>query len=150
MINLKFIVLVLFSLSLFSQREGLNRNIENLHTHHHHYKNLHHWEIPSQDPDRIILTFNGDPSTKRAVTWRTDSSVLNAKAQIALARPNKNFVTDASTYHAKTEVFDLGAYKSNNSFDVHYHSVIFEDLTPNSLYAYRVGDGEIWLSLIHI
>jgi 3',5'-cyclic AMP phosphodiesterase CpdA len=144
MINLKSIVFVLFSFSLFSQSEGSNRNIEKHHTHHHHYKNLHHWEIPSQDPDRIILTFNGDPSTKRAVTWRTDSSVLSAKAQIALAGPNKNFVTDASSYHAITEVFDLGAYKSNNSFDVHYHSVIFEDLTPNSLYTYRVGDGEIW------
>ena len=125
MINLKSIVFVLFSFSLFSQSEGSNRNIEKHHNHHHHYKNLHHWEIPSQDPDRIILTFNGDPSTKRAVTWRTDSSVLSAKAQIALAGPNKNFVTDASSYHAITEVFDLGAYKSNNSFDVHYHTVIF-------------------------
>ena len=82
MINLKSIVFVLYSFSLFSQSEGSNRNIEKHDTHHHDYKNLHHWEIPSQDPDRIILTFNGDPSTKRAVTWRTDSSVLSAKAQI--------------------------------------------------------------------
>ena len=34
------------------------------------YQGLHHWEIPSKDPDRIILTFHGDPATKRAVTWR--------------------------------------------------------------------------------
>ena len=45
------------------------------HAHEHKYGGLHHWEIPSKDPDRIILTFNGDPSTKRAVTWRTDLSV---------------------------------------------------------------------------
>ena len=60
MINLKSIVLLLFSFSLFSQSEESNRNIEKHHAHHHHYNNLHHWEIPSQDPDRIILTFNGD------------------------------------------------------------------------------------------
>ena len=42
------------------------------HSHSHKHDGLHHWEIPSKDPDRIILTFNGDPSTKRAVTWRTD------------------------------------------------------------------------------
>ena len=41
------------------------------HSHDHKHDGLHHWEIPSKDPDRIILTFNGDPSTKRAVTWRT-------------------------------------------------------------------------------
>ena len=89
--NLKSVVLLLFSFSLFSQSEESNKNIEKHHAHHHHYKNLHHWEIPSQDPDRIIMTFNGDPSTKRAVTWRTDNSVLSAEAQIALAGPNKDF-----------------------------------------------------------
>ena len=47
-----------------------------------HHIGLYHWEIPSKDPDRIILNFNGDPSTKRAVTWRTDLSVKNAKAPV--------------------------------------------------------------------
>ena len=37
------------------------------------------------DPDRIILTFHGDPATCRAVTWRTDKSVTKAVAQIAEA-----------------------------------------------------------------
>jgi len=142
--KIKSITLVLICYSLFSQSDNSTRYEDTHSAHHHHYNNLHHWEIPSQDPDRIILTFYGDPSTKRAVTWRTDISVSNAKAQIALAGSNRNFVTNAITYNAKTEAFDLGTYKSNNSFDVHYHSVIFEDLIPNSIYAYRVGDGKIW------
>ena len=105
---------------------------------------LHHWEIPSKDPDRIILTFNGDPATKRAVTWRTDSSIEKAQAQIAVAGVNSNFVQKATTYSASTEEFDLGLYKSNNSLIVNYHSVVFENLKPNTLYAYRVGYDKNW------
>ena len=109
-----------------------------------HHIGLHHWEIPSKDPDRIILNFNGDPSTKRAVTWRTDLSVKNAKAQIAVAGVNSKFAKNAKTYKANTEEFDLGLYKANNSFVVKYHSVVFEELNPNTTYAYRVGDGDNW------
>ena len=114
------------------------------HSHSHKHDGLHHWEIPSKDPDRIILTFNGDPSTKRAVTWRTDSTVEKAKAQIAVAGVNSKFTQEATEYIATTEEFDLGLYKSNNSLIVNYHSVIFEDLKPNTLYAYRVGYDENW------
>ena len=40
----------------------------------HNHNGLNHWEIPSKNPDRIILTFHGDPATSRAVTWRTIKS----------------------------------------------------------------------------
>ena len=114
------------------------------HSHNHKHDGLHHWEIPSKDPDRIILTFKGDPATKRAVTWRTDSSVKKAKAEIAVAAVNSSFVEEATTYFATTEEFDLGIYKSNKSLIVNYHSVVFENLNPNTLYAYRVGNDENW------
>ena len=51
---------------------------------------------------------------------------------------------EASTYTANTEEFDLGLYKSNKSLIVNYHSVVFENLKPNTLYAYRVGFAENW------
>lgn len=108
----------------------------------HHHDGLHHWEIPSMDPDRIILTFHGDPATSRAVTWRTDTGVTRAVAQIAEATVNSGFKDHAVTRNALTEPFDLGEYKGNASLLVHYHSVIFEGLKPDTLYAYRVGDGE--------
>ncbi len=113
---------------------------------HQHLSNgLHHWEIPSRDPDRIILIFHGDPTTNRAVTWRTDTTVIQAVAQIAEATVNSKFAENAITMEAKTERFDLGLYKGNTSLTVHYHSVIFEKLEPDKLYAYRVGDGkEYW------
>ena len=113
---------------------------------HRHHKGLHHWEIPSKDPDRIMLTFYGDPATNRAVTWRTDETVDQAIAQIAEATVNSKFVDDAITMKATTEPFDLGLYKGNNSLIVNYHSVVFEGLKPDMIYAYRVGDGEKYWS----
>lgn len=113
---------------------------------HHHHEGLHHWEIPSKDPDRIMLTFHGDPATNRAVTWRTDTNIKQAVAQIAEATVNSGFTANAITIEALTEEFDLGLYKGNTSLLVHYHSVIFDGLKPDKLYAYRVGDGENYWS----
>ena len=134
----------LFILVVFFNCNSNHHSHSHSHSHSHQKDGLHHWEIPSKDPDRIILTFNGNPSTKRAVTWRTDSSVKKAEAQIAVAGINSDFVKEASTYTANTEEFDLGLYKSNKSLIVNYHSVVFENLKPNTLYAYRVGFAENW------
>ena len=108
---------------------------------HAHQDELHHWAIPSADPDRIMLTFNGDPASSRAVTWRTDTSITQAVAQIAEATVNSKFTDHATTVGAVTEPLDLGSYERNASLVVHYHSVTFKGLTPDKLYAYRVGDG---------
>lgn len=109
-------------------------------------QHLHHWEIPSKDPDRIILTFHGNPATNRAVTWRTDKTIHQAFAQIAEATVNSKFTKNAVTVTAATEPFDLGLYKSNESLVVHHHSVVFKELQPDKLYAYRVGDGSSYWS----
>ena len=128
-----FSFVALASISVFSARA------------HEAHEGLHHWEIPSKDPDRIILTFVGDPATSRAVTWRTDATITESVAQIAVATENSKFVDQAVTTTATTEPFDLGLYKGNNSLIVHYHSVNFEGLKPDTLYVYRVGDGgEHW------
>ena len=118
--------------------------------HHQKHEGLNHWEIPSKNPDRIILTFNGDPSTSRAITWRTDTSIKYSFAQIAKATENSKFIGSAKMYPALTEPFDLGLYKGNNSLKVNYHSVTFNNLEPDKLYAYRVGNGnKYWSEWIH-
>ena len=129
--NFFSIVIYLFSLYSFAQ---------------HDHTGLHHWEIPSKNPDRIILTFHGDPSRSRAVTWRTNSKVKKGMAQIAMATENSNFKTNSSNFEAISENFDLGEYKGNNSLKVNYHSVVFDSLKPNTLYVYRVGDGKDYWS----
>ena len=135
--HLTTLVVFIFSLSVLSPISAQQ---------HHHHEGLHHWEVPSKDPDRIMLTFYGDPATNRAVTWRTDTTIKQAIAQIAEATVNSKFVDNAMTINAVTEPFDLGLYKGNNSLAVNYHSVVFEGLKPDKLYAYRVGDGSSYWS----
>lgn len=111
---------------------------------------LHHWEIATQDPDRLILTFNGNPANSRAVSWRTAATVIKPVAQIALATDNNKFENSKQTIHAKTEAVNLGLYGNNQAISVHYHSVTFDRLLPDTLYAYRVGEiNGKWSEWVH-
>lgn len=84
-------------------------------------------------PDRIILTWAGDPATTAAVTWRTDATVPAGVAQFAVAEDGPGFVKKAKVVNATLE-------KGTD----HYHSVRFTGLTPLTQYVYRVGDGANW------
>lgn len=98
---------------------------------------------PTAQPDRVILTWAGDPKTTQAVTWRTDVSVAKAAAEIAVAEDGPLFKKKKREVEARTEAYtsDLGP--------AHYHSVQFEGLTPSTKYVYRVGDGENWSEWAH-
>src|SRR5262245_43139945 len=67
-------------------------------------------------PDRIILTWAGDPATTAAVTWRTDASVTAAVAEIAVAEDGPHFVKKARQVHAHTEKLEA------KPDPAHYHS----------------------------
>ena len=108
------------------------------------HSGLHHYEIASADPDRIFLSFHGDPATARAVTWRTDPTVTTAYAQIAVADAAPRFDRHAVTLEAKTESVNPSIASNNTLGRVHFHSVTFQDLQPDTLYAYRVGSPDHW------
>lgn len=90
---------------------------------------------PSSEPDRIILTIKGDPSTTMAVTWRTDTTVSESVAQLSQNLPTI-FLADSSS--AVT-----GTYEDVEGDGVvgRFHSVNFTSLVPGTTYAYRVGSG---------
>ncbi len=103
---------------------------------------------PGPYPDRIVLNWEKDPASTLSVTWRTDTTVTDATAQIALARSEPSFYTEARTVAPTTE--SLPAYEIDGEHvSAHYHSVTFEDLMADTLYAYRVGDGEHWSEWYH-
>jgi|SaaInl5LU_22_DNA_1037371.scaffolds.fasta_scaffold02176_9 acid phosphatase type 7 len=92
---------------------------------------------PSEMADRITLSISGDPSTEIAVNWRTSDNVVadTAKAEITLAVGSPDLKdTPAITRAVDTSPLETGDYTS------YHHSVIFEDLEPNTKYAYRVGN----------
>jgi len=93
-------------------------------------------------PDRLVLTWSGDPATTQAITWRTDTTVTKAVVQLAFATDRPQ-VTAGDDRPATTTVFesDLGI--------AHYHAIELRDLTPGTVYAYRVGDGVNWSEWQH-
>lgn len=93
---------------------------------------------PTPIPDRIILSWTGDPTRTQAVTWRTDTTVPKGTAQIALAGDGPQFAKQARDVAGKTTLL-----KSDLN-EAHYHSAQFDELVPDTRYLYRVGDGKVW------
>ncbi|HSV99065.1 MAG TPA: metallophosphoesterase family protein [Sedimentisphaerales bacterium] len=90
---------------------------------------------PTPVPDRILLTWTGDPSQSQAVTWRTSADVGQGIGEIALAGEGPLFVNRVQRMQGKTLRVegDLGPAT--------YHTVEFTGLKPGTKYVYRVGDG---------
>jgi PAS domain-containing protein len=97
---------------------------------------------PSPLPDRVVLTWSGDPAATQSVTWRTDVSVKRALAELAVANDDGRAL-QPTTHQAGTEAF------TSDLSEARYHSVTFTELAPDTLYAYRVGDGANWSEWFH-
>ncbi|MEW4487528.1 metallophosphoesterase family protein [Thalassoglobus sp. JC818] len=98
---------------------------------------------PTVVPDRIVLTWTGDPATTQAVTWRTSTEVRQGLAEIAVADSGPGFPEKAVQVEATAQALltDLST--------AHYHTVEFADLESSTKYAYRVGDGGNWSEWFH-
>jgi 3',5'-cyclic AMP phosphodiesterase CpdA len=94
--------------------------------------------LPTTRPDRVILTWSGDPATTQSVTWRTSTAVTQAIAEISVAEPAPNPEKNARQFSATTDVLQTAAGTA------HCHSVTFTELQPETLYTYRVGNGMHW------
>jgi acid phosphatase type 7 len=86
------------------------------------------------EPERIILNLTSTPSTSQAVTWRTDRGVARPQAQIVQATGFSNFDENVRTADARTQSITL-----DDGRVVHHHTLMFESLVPDTVYAYRVG-----------
>ncbi len=101
------------------------------------------WIQPSLHPDRIMLNFGADPTTIANVTWRTNTEEKTAYAEIAIATAAPKFWRTAERFTATTTLLD-GSLVEDAGIVANYHSVTFNELEPNTLYGYRVGDGDHW------
>jgi len=89
-------------------------------------------------PDRILLSWKGDPARSASVSWRTAEGVEKTVAEIAEAGPSPNFAKGAKALAATTQ-----ALETNLGTALH-HAATFEGLRADTTYAYRVGNGEVW------
>ena len=113
------------------------------------------WQDASAWPDRIVVTPGADPTTSFAVNWRTDASVEATEAELVPASPDARFDLAATPVPARSETLDptriaregreaLVEYNAGLT-SVRYHSVVFDELEPDTLYAYRVrGAEDVW------
>lgn len=121
------------------------------------------WQEASDWPDRIVVTIDADPARSISVSWRTAETITATRAEITRALPDARFdmlaqiaraLPDArmdmlaQSVPAETQVLDLAkALHEDMQLPVEHnlglpatahHSVQFEGLEPDTLYAYRV------------
>ncbi|MNJ87684.1 Alkaline phosphatase precursor [compost metagenome] len=95
---------------------------------------------PKPFPDRVILTWTGNPEVSQTVTWRTDTTITASKAQIKAEDSSPALEESITTYDAGSRILSGG----NNYAIAKYHQVTFTNLKPGTVYAYRVGAGDYW------
>jgi predicted phosphodiesterase len=140
MVNVKMVLTTASAIVLAFLLMGHNASAKTLEP-GQSYKNLHPLVVvPAEKmPQSVILTWTGDPSTTQAVTWRTLDKGPASKAQIAIATSDPDVEKNAFTFDGIDQQVTL---KNGNSG--YYHTVELRNLKPGILYAYRVGDGELW------
>jgi hypothetical protein len=90
-------------------------------------------------PERIILNLTDTPTESMTVTWRTCAQEMIPLVQIALFTKSADFEENATTLRAECEIVRWG----KKPYAYHY-SAVFDALTPNTVYAYRVGAEDNW------
>ena len=116
-----------------------------------------------QYPYSIVANINGDPSTRMAFAWFTNDRMTEGKVQLTpladLSQLNTVFDTatdiitvDAVATTTKKIRYAIGlsgipeatGVPMSTKYKYTSHKAIAEGLTPNTLYAYRVGVEEAW------
>ncbi len=97
---------------------------------------------PTVLPERIVLNLTVDPAHEMAVTWRTAPGVLG-HVEYAEAEDGSDFIQKAVRIDAVTDDATI-AVREDPAFKAAYHSAVLKGLKPETVYAYRVGDGRRW------
>jgi acid phosphatase type 7 len=86
-------------------------------------------------PDHVALSWTGNPATTMTITWRTDSTIDSGFIEY---QPGTDFTTAALKVKAEAHDFktDLGLAR--------IFSATLVNLSPNTKYSYRVGNGDNW------
>lgn len=111
---------------------------------------------PSTMPYSINMTVNGDPSTRMAFAWFTNSGIKDGKVQIVAKADAKaeDFASPLLVVNAvSADVKDLNYVIAKNNVDgveanskrsYTSHKALATGLAPATTYSYRVGNDDGW------
>jgi hypothetical protein len=98
---------------------------------------------PTPLPDRVVLTWSGDPTSSIDVTWRTDGTIRESLAEFARADTLVGNLREGDVPHAN-QVTGSNQEFTSDLGTCQIHSVQLNGLDSETMYVYRVGDGEYW------
>ncbi|MFU8770383.1 MAG: metallophosphoesterase, partial [Desulfotignum sp.] len=90
-------------------------------------------------PERVVLNITKSPHDSQAVTWRTREKGTAPAAQIVLLSDLLKLETGARIFNAES-----GRVETGDTGPAYHHAVVFESLSPDTDYAFRVGDDPHW------
>lgn len=99
------------------------------------------WAAPDDFPDHVILSASADPTHSIGINWRTRSENTVGYVEIAEAGPGPDFKEESETYPA-SRILINSSEASKYGFASSFFEVQLNQLTPNTLYAYRVGNDQ--------
>ena len=115
--------------------------------------------VPAGMPFSITVNINGDPTSRMAFNWLTDSAYLSGNIQIVkgVAKNDKKFRKPFRTAVAASVAVDSLPYSvSGNKLEelagiaggtkksYSSHKAVISGLKPGRVYSYRVGSGDNW------
>ena len=101
-------------------------------------KDTYNNSLLEQLPHHIKLSWETSPENSQAISWRTRSHTDQSYLEFAKATASPFFEEDVKRMEVETDTLtsDDGLW--------YYHSVNIENLEPNTMYSYRVGNGDFW------
>jgi acid phosphatase type 7 len=90
-------------------------------------------------PHRVVQNITSSPDTSRAVTWRTRTPGIAQAAQIVPLSALPDAGNTVTTVSAQTTRMKL-----DDTLFVYHHWVVFDSLSQDAEYAYRVGEDALW------
>jgi hypothetical protein len=98
---------------------------------------------PTPLPDRVVLTWSGDPTSSIDVSWRTSLGVNAPLVEYAAASSLRGNMAQGDV-PTSVRVTGQSVEFSSDLDRFLLHSAHLEDLQAATMYAYRVGDGTRW------
>jgi hypothetical protein len=98
--------------------------------------------VSGRVPDQVTVAFGLDPARSLAWTWRTDPGVRATALRLAPARPGNEGPGPSETIRAiagDSQIVDSPDLLNDPT--IRRHRVVAGGLTPDTAYAYSIGDG---------